>query len=733
MKIKEEHYNTRGSAPLAEGGFVIGNDAHLIKLLRDSLYSNPILAICREIASNARDAHREMGTPDRPIRINLPNLLSDDIQFQDWGPGISPVRIDTVYRQIGNSTKRDSNEETGGFGLGAKTPFAYTASFIVDTISKIEIQFDVDRLNKANDTNFTLEELLGKNIKCNYICSLGGDCGPNGSVKCYSADITDEPTGTTITIGVEPTDRNRFKQAVVKSTKHWNVKPELCGDDCDTDWPDIPAEIVSGNRWSLREKIGIGQFAIVDGIEYPLKISAIIEASKDSTQSSILKALSEARFYVYANTGDVSLTPSREELHYNNHTLEFLFSIVEDIISSLESKLMEKITACETYREASIELSIFNNNVLKFGKDLFWKGNKLYSSKLSFSPALHEPIQSYKDPKVLVKMQTYNWKYSSRAREEKLSRDNKNSRWNPTDPILICDKDTVSRLAVEAFNQTGKSNTFHVLVPKEGDIDWLITHVKDKLGINLFEIGAELLSKYTPPRTSKARERGLSPAWPLGNSGWDDIQSIDREDGEGVYVSLMDRKTIIKTDIGGQEIHSVNKLRSIVNALGLTNDEVYGMRDDIIPKLGSGWTSIHSLIEKAKQELIQKYPLELRKKLYYAYLVSNRCTCQIYDEIIKNEIGNNDFEVLKDLWKQTIDELTQYHTSRDEFVAFGLTYIEDDAKLFPVEEHVLFKHKKKLDKKYPMLHLVDSWSLSNKKNVLKEYIEIMDLVKEAAV
>lgn len=735
MQIREEHYATRASAPIHEGGFVIGDDAHLIKLLRDSLYSNPILAICREIASNARDAHREIGTPERPIFIEYPNVLNDNIIFRDWGPGISPVRIDTVYRQIGNSTKRSSNKETGGFGLGAKTPFAYTASFIVDTISVIEIQFDVDILNKANETNFTLEEVKGKNIKCNYICALGGECGPNGSVKLYSANITDEHTGTTVTIGVQSQDRNRFKQAVVQSTKHWDVKPEICGSD-DREWPKLPPEIIKGESWSLHEKSDPGQFAIVDGIEYPLKISALIDTCKVVVQKQILKALSEARFYVYAQTGDVSLTPNREELQYNTHTLDFLFGIVNDIISSLEGKLIDKISACQTYRDASIELSVFNKNVLRFDKELHWKGNRVYSDAISLGSILHESIQNFIEPKILVRMQTYNWRFSSRGKcEEKLFRDNKNSKWNPTHPILICEGDSVSRLAVEAFQEKHPDKkTFHVLVPVGGDVAWLVSHVKDKLGINLFEIGSEFLSKYIPTRTKttrKARQVGSSPAWQLGTTEWEEICNIDREDGEGVYVSLMNRKTTIKTDIGGNELGSVMNLIKIVRLLGITNDEVYGVKDDIIPKLGSGWRSLRTLIEEAKVKLYKKYPVELRKKLYLASLVNDRSEFRNFKEIINHSIGNHDFDVLKNLFEQVEADENLYAQARDEFTTLGLTYLEGCDNIAKKEDHELSKQLEMINKKYPMLRFVDRWKIPTSKDVLKQYIELMDLVEEA--
>ena len=110
----------------------------IVSILRDKLYSNKIAAVCREVASNSRDANREAGNVEVPVIINISNegLLDEgmSISFKDSGVGISPSRIDNVFLKYGSSTKRDSNSQTGGFGIGAKTPFAYTNEFLISTI-----------------------------------------------------------------------------------------------------------------------------------------------------------------------------------------------------------------------------------------------------------------------------------------------------------------------------------------------------------------------------------------------------------------------------------------------------------------------------------------------------------------------------------------------------------------------------------------------------------------------
>ena len=67
--------NVETSEGMEEQFFSIQDTGMIFNILRNKMYSNPIMAICREISCNARDAHREIGSFDRPCQITLPNAL----------------------------------------------------------------------------------------------------------------------------------------------------------------------------------------------------------------------------------------------------------------------------------------------------------------------------------------------------------------------------------------------------------------------------------------------------------------------------------------------------------------------------------------------------------------------------------------------------------------------------------------------------------------------------------
>jgi len=99
------------SGMLAEGKFGISmkDQAHILAILRDRLYTNKVLAVLREYGSNAWDAHREAGKEGLPIKVSLPTEIEPALIIRDWGPGLSEEDVFEVYVKYGASTKRGSN------------------------------------------------------------------------------------------------------------------------------------------------------------------------------------------------------------------------------------------------------------------------------------------------------------------------------------------------------------------------------------------------------------------------------------------------------------------------------------------------------------------------------------------------------------------------------------------------------------------------------------------------
>jgi DNA topoisomerase VI subunit B len=141
--------------------------------LIDGLYRNKVRIVVQEYSSNARDANIEAGIPDTPIEVQLPTSDIPKFAVRDFGLGISPDRMADVFCNLGESTKRDGNAQTGGFGLGAKCGYAYA---------------------KMSTGKFRIITVFG-NTKYSYVAYIN-DGAPY--IDLVDEEATTERSGTTI-------------------------------------------------------------------------------------------------------------------------------------------------------------------------------------------------------------------------------------------------------------------------------------------------------------------------------------------------------------------------------------------------------------------------------------------------------------------------------------------------------------------------------------------------------
>ena len=93
---------------------------YVASLLRNN-YSNPALAVIREISANALDANAEAKSETR-IEVKLPSSMSPNFSVRDFGGGLSEEDIFGLYSKYGKSTKRQANNYIGAFGIGKFAP-----------------------------------------------------------------------------------------------------------------------------------------------------------------------------------------------------------------------------------------------------------------------------------------------------------------------------------------------------------------------------------------------------------------------------------------------------------------------------------------------------------------------------------------------------------------------------------------------------------------------------------
>lgn len=343
-------YETSGD--MEEKFFSIKDQGMIFDILRNKMYSNSVLAICREISCNARDAHREVGKSDVPIHIHLPNNLEPYYKIKDFGPGISPSRMSDVFIQYTASTKRGDNVQTGGFGLGAKTPFSYSDSFSIVT--------NVD------------------GIKYNYGAAI--DETRVGKLALLDQAPTSDPNGTEIIIPVNPNDFRSFAEWTESATRHWDVKPVVKGfARGDFVWQESK-KILEGKNWAIsssEEYYNRSVKAIVDGIEYPLELDAL----RKYADAKLIDA-ARGNLLLYFGVGELTLSANREQVHIDKVTQDRVRSRLEEVIRDIKSIVNAKIDSFPNLWDANVyyrkDLTPTFNKIDFLGI-LEWKGIKLHT------------------------------------------------------------------------------------------------------------------------------------------------------------------------------------------------------------------------------------------------------------------------------------------------------------------------------------------------------------------
>lgn len=342
MKVdfKEEALSVESSAGCQEMEFGIRSCdvGFIMQLLRNDMYKYPIDAICREIASNSRDANREVGEPDTPIGISIvknPFLESEyAISFSDIGPGISPDRMQNVFLNYGASTKRDTDEQTGGFGLGAKTPFAYTNTFCIETIYDCKKYIYVAMVKSGNKGRMylMLEE------------------------ECY------DESGTTISVPIKEEDIDRFEHAAYRATFFWDTRPtysnftslrevnryeKILSDDDFT----IVAE--SRKNRSIEFVRNSKVAALLDGIPYEIDNPEVGLHSLNNALHGLHSSVS-ILVLCHVKVGEVTISPNRETLQYNGKTLEKIKSKLQTVSDVLKSEGLKIIQKTDTLMDRHV-------------------------------------------------------------------------------------------------------------------------------------------------------------------------------------------------------------------------------------------------------------------------------------------------------------------------------------------------------------------------------------------
>lgn len=383
MKLADRVIETHSAGVQSASGFTIAQTSKMFKILSDSLYSDKVMAVIRELSTNAYDSHISAGNKN-PFKVTLPTAANPNFAVRDYGTGLSQTDMENLYTTYGASNKNDSNDFVGCLGLGSKSPFAYTKSFTTSSYYN--------------------------GMKYTYIAAIDDNGVP--TLNLFNSCETDEPNGLEISFAVKQYDFSEFSQKSIRIFHYFKMKPIIEGGVMSSLKDHAYSNkniIISGDGWrvcrlsndnnhypSIYHKIDSGIIALMGNIAYPVNATQLVGEQKaeqpdhiakwnrafgkadiDSWKSFITEILNQNLYLeLDFGIGELEMDVSREGLQYTKAVIKTLREKTQGIYLEMKEEFSKKIEAAKTKIEAITTYYQLNDLAGGWGVGASWKDAK---------------------------------------------------------------------------------------------------------------------------------------------------------------------------------------------------------------------------------------------------------------------------------------------------------------------------------------------------------------------
>jgi hypothetical protein len=289
--------------------FGIADSVEFYGMLSSAIYRDGKRAMIREVICNGWDAHIMGGCTDKHVEISL---TDDEIIFKDFGPGIPDRLIDHIYCVYGASTKVKDANQTGGFGLGSKSPFAYTDHFTVDS------------------RNAGLRNV--------YALSKGGaSTEGRPEIRPMVENLPTDETGVTVTIPLrDKSDRYELSQIIRSVAYQGGMLVKLNGEELRrVDYTPARKQGFCTIAHSGMHESAV--YLLYGTVLYPVTTTDthVYEAAKKAAS-----LIGEGyKLVLIAPPNSIGVTPSRESLNYTELTMATVLKLLKRATNVIEAAI----------------------------------------------------------------------------------------------------------------------------------------------------------------------------------------------------------------------------------------------------------------------------------------------------------------------------------------------------------------------------------------------------------
>lgn len=332
------------------------NNAKLFDILQNSMYTDKILAPVREIICNAYDAHQQTKN-EAPFLVFVPNSNVREWVVRDYGPGLSHDDIMGLYTTYMQSTKDTSDDMIGGFGIGSKSPLAYTDQFTV-----------ISYFNHK---------------KTRYAVFIGGDGLPTISVVDQIDTL--EGNGLEVRIPVLEKDIYHFETGT-RNVLRWFPSSSYALHGTTV----TPVTYTYENaQYAIRDTLHTHPVVLMGNVAYEISNNALATINLDSQYEITTETLSG--IVLKANIGECSVSPSREQISADSKTKQWLKDRIERIAADQSKTYVDDMAAAPNPMAAlRIHAEHINNRKNRFVVFKPWFGGAFFPRRnMNFTKALN--------------------------------------------------------------------------------------------------------------------------------------------------------------------------------------------------------------------------------------------------------------------------------------------------------------------------------------------------------
>lgn len=424
-------------------------------LLSSNLYSDPEQSFIREIVSNAWDSHVEAGTTDTPVIINF-DYNNRSITIRDYGTGLSPERFQEIYNNIGSSTKRESNDYIGGFGIGRFSALACSKTvFITSYYNGKAYHYIMVKDGNAITTNLVAsldtEEKNGVEVNIKDIIRFSPYENALGYIVYF-------PNVYLNTVGAEG------RLGIIKDFNSYKIR--------------------KFKSFAVSEKASSEGKILLGNVLYPCN-REMLDPLARKVYDKIVSTGIAIRFEV----GELEVTPNRESIIYSAKCKElinerFIEAYVE-IKTIISNNIPHTLDNLEKYYDVCNQnyyYNFFDNSTAKYGYSIYrfsygelgiaptYKGKDLYDYHYMIHALLHSKLPNFKC-------------YLNRGKFNNVSNYTR-STWSKYDGVITCNSKKI--LIVKGVTRL-TSNIKEYIRNKYSDI----AIIGDFSAIDIIKIGVE--------------------------------------------------------------------------------------------------------------------------------------------------------------------------------------------------------------------------------------------------